>query len=486
MGGRGRLHITNLLPEVEDADLKRHFVAYGDVYEAWVEREQDTHFPKGFGYVRMSNPAENARILEAAPHAIFDTTVSVARESPESATDAGEGRRESSKDEPGRFYVTHLLPEMVEDDLRQCFSQYGEVAEAHLSKDRDSGKTKGSGFVKMADPSTLEKILALDAKHEINGHEILAKTQTSAHSERHSGRQSRHEESHGRGDAESGSSAAKFYVGGLAPEHTEEQLKGYFTNFAEVSSVELVMKEGSHTEHRGYAFVKFSSPTADLEQTILEAEHEVEGQKVDVKPGKPKDRHSDKDKGGHGHGPSHHPSGGHGSYGHPPPPAYAGYPPPGGYGGYPPMGYGGYPGYPPPAGYGGEKGGYGGGAYGGDGGAEKGAYGGPERGSYGSDRGGSHGGSDRGSYGGSDRKGGDRGGYGGDRGGYGGDRGGGHSGSGGDRGGGYSGSGDKGGARGYEKRSSPYGGGSRDDRSNGDSGRGGDGGYGSRSMGYRG
>lgn len=446
MGGRSRLHVTNLLPEVEDSDLKKHFEAFGEVNEAWVDRERDTKFPKGCGYVRMSNSSQLTRILEC-DHEIFDTKVLVATEASD-VPESGAGRRESSREEPGRFYVTNLLPDMSEGDIKECFSKYGAVADVQFSKDRD-GRPKGSGFVKMVDPEAVEQILSLDAKHEVNGHEVTAKNQSSGNER--SGRTSRRED-HGRDDSASG----KYYVGGLTQDHTEDHLRTYFGGFGEVSSVELVMKDGSH---RGYAFVKFATASADLEKALMESEHKIDGQKVDVKHGKPRDSSS---RGGHGHGTSPaYPSstGAYGGYGHAPPqgayPTGGGYPASGGYGGYPPPGYAAFP--PPPS-YGSEKGGYGGGAgggYGRDGGSDKGGVGGSDRGSYGDDR--SRGGSDRPGYGSSDK------GYGGgsDRGSYGTDR---------------------GGSRGHESRSSPYGS-TRDDR-NGDSSRSDRGAYGSRSQGY--
>ncbi len=48
-----------------------------------------------------------------------------------------------------RIYVGNLSYDMTEDALRKEFSAFGEVASASVVIDRDSGRSKGFGFVEM-------------------------------------------------------------------------------------------------------------------------------------------------------------------------------------------------------------------------------------------------------------------------------------------------------------------------------------------------
>ena len=48
-----------------------------------------------------------------------------------------------------KLYVGNLSYEVTEDELNQLFSQCGQVAEAKIVMDRDSGRSKGFGFVEM-------------------------------------------------------------------------------------------------------------------------------------------------------------------------------------------------------------------------------------------------------------------------------------------------------------------------------------------------
>jgi RNA recognition motif-containing protein len=49
------------------------------------------------------------------------------------------------------IYVGNLSFKATEEDLRQAFAQYGEVAAVNLVKDRETGRSRGFAFVEMPD-----------------------------------------------------------------------------------------------------------------------------------------------------------------------------------------------------------------------------------------------------------------------------------------------------------------------------------------------
>jgi RNA recognition motif-containing protein len=48
-----------------------------------------------------------------------------------------------------KLYVGNLPYSMRDDDLQQHFARFGQVASAKVMVDRDSGRSKGFGFVEM-------------------------------------------------------------------------------------------------------------------------------------------------------------------------------------------------------------------------------------------------------------------------------------------------------------------------------------------------
>ena len=55
-----------------------------------------------------------------------------------------------------KIYVGNLSYEVTEEELKQEFMSFGEVTSANIITDRDSGRTKGFGFVEMASKSEAE------------------------------------------------------------------------------------------------------------------------------------------------------------------------------------------------------------------------------------------------------------------------------------------------------------------------------------------
>ena len=58
------------------------------------------------------------------------------------------------------IYVGNLAFSTTDHDLRQLFEPYGVVDEIRLITDRDTGRSKGFGFVEMPDSTTAKTAIA--------------------------------------------------------------------------------------------------------------------------------------------------------------------------------------------------------------------------------------------------------------------------------------------------------------------------------------
>lgn len=65
------------------------------------------------------------------------------------------------------IYVGNLIWECTADDLLALFQEHGQVARAQVITDRETGRSRGFGFVEMQDDSEAQK--AIDA---LNGYEF--------------------------------------------------------------------------------------------------------------------------------------------------------------------------------------------------------------------------------------------------------------------------------------------------------------------------
>jgi len=72
-----------------------------------------------------------------------------------------------------RIYVGNLAYETGEPELRQAFEVHGEVQEVSVVRDRDTGRSRGFGFVEM--PTNEEARAAIA---ELNGKDVGGRTIT--------------------------------------------------------------------------------------------------------------------------------------------------------------------------------------------------------------------------------------------------------------------------------------------------------------------
>jgi len=72
-----------------------------------------------------------------------------------------------------KIFVGNLSWDVADKDLLELFSAYGNVSEASALKDRDTGKSRGFGFVTMENDE--EAKAAIDA---LNGKELMGRPLT--------------------------------------------------------------------------------------------------------------------------------------------------------------------------------------------------------------------------------------------------------------------------------------------------------------------
>ncbi len=69
-----------------------------------------------------------------------------------------------------RIYVGNLPYSVSDTDLQQNFSPFGDVLSASVMTDRDSGRSKGFGFVEMGNPAQAQA--AIDG---LNGQSVAGR-----------------------------------------------------------------------------------------------------------------------------------------------------------------------------------------------------------------------------------------------------------------------------------------------------------------------
>ena len=138
-----------------------------------------------------------------------------------------------------RIYVGNLASHTTERDLTSLFERAGRVVSASIITDRDTGRSKGFGFVEMGREEAERAITQLN-QTDLNGH-TLSVTEARARPQ---------------SSADRGIPPSRLFVGNLPYNATAAELKEFFSSVGLVSFVSLPVERESG-KPRGFAFVEF-------------------------------------------------------------------------------------------------------------------------------------------------------------------------------------------------------------------------------------
>ena len=74
-----------------------------------------------------------------------------------------------------KIYVGNLSFQTTEADLSDMFSKLGQVESVQIITDRDTGRSKGFGFVQMSDDAAAAKAIGEFNGKEVNGRQLTVK-----------------------------------------------------------------------------------------------------------------------------------------------------------------------------------------------------------------------------------------------------------------------------------------------------------------------
>lgn len=183
-----KLYIGNLGYETTRDDLAAHFSQHGNLVDITVVTDRDTGASRGFAFATYSSPAEAQAAVDALDGFEVDgreLRVNLSRPREERTNnnqDGGRGGYDRGDNRGGgggggqvdatKIFVGNLGWETTSQDLQEAFGQYGDLVDAKVISDRDTGNSRGFGFVTFQAPESAEKaITALDGV-EMNGREI--------------------------------------------------------------------------------------------------------------------------------------------------------------------------------------------------------------------------------------------------------------------------------------------------------------------------
>ncbi|KAI3885041.1 hypothetical protein MKW98_002433 [Papaver atlanticum] len=160
-----KLFVGNLPYDIDSEKLANLFDQAGVVEVAEVIYNRETDESRGFAFVTMSSVEEAEKAVEMFNrYDINGRTLNVNKASPKGSRPERTPRSFGSSSSL-RLYVGNLSWQVDDARLEQVFSEHGKVMDAKVVMDRETGRSRGFGFVTMSAQSELDDaIAALDGQ----------------------------------------------------------------------------------------------------------------------------------------------------------------------------------------------------------------------------------------------------------------------------------------------------------------------------------
>ncbi|KAJ0576438.1 putative RNA recognition motif domain, nucleotide-binding alpha-beta plait domain superfamily [Helianthus annuus] len=166
----GKLFVGGIAWETSEESFSNYFSNYGELTDSVIMMDKITGRPRGFGFVTFANASDADKVLEQ-DHVIDGRPVEVKRTVPRENTQGGSRGVSRTK----KIFVGGIPLTLMEDELKEYFSNYGDILEHQIMLDHVTGRSRGFGFVTFDSEDAVDKIFADGQLHELGGKQVEIK-----------------------------------------------------------------------------------------------------------------------------------------------------------------------------------------------------------------------------------------------------------------------------------------------------------------------
>jgi len=254
-------YVVNLSYETEHGDLKSLFGNHGKVGKVFIPKNKETGKSKGIAFVSMATEAERDSVIAVMNETeVGGRTIYVDKARPRGEV--------TEKQNLTKIYIGNISYETSPEQLKEHFSQYGEVSNIYIPTDRYTGNPRGFAFLALK-PEDAEKAIAGSDGILMDERTIEVKVSLPRGAK-----------------APNRQNETKLYIGNISFETELATLREVFEDYGPI--VDLYLPTDQNTGRpRGFAFVTLEPENAT--RAIEEVDGwEVDGRELRVNTAQPK------------------------------------------------------------------------------------------------------------------------------------------------------------------------------------------------------
>ncbi|KAI1710955.1 RNA recognition motif domain-containing protein [Ditylenchus destructor] len=241
-----KIFVGGLLKETSKETLHDHFSQFGDVFACGIYYNED-NLSRGFGSVTYKSQdsvgfmgktnlkhiiqLQLDRALNSRPHNIDNKLVDI--------------KHATIRTRDLTMFVGNLSPKTTDESLREHFSKYGQLTQFKVNIDRETGLSRGFGYVTFITKEDLERARSA-YPHTIDDVKVTFHSQDQ-----------------------------NFVVDSLSPNITEDSLQKFFSQYGQVQDCEIITNSAGKTT----AFVTMSNEE-EVSRALADRPHYISGKLV--------------------------------------------------------------------------------------------------------------------------------------------------------------------------------------------------------------
>lgn len=236
--GQGNVFIKNLDSAIDNKALHDTFASFGNILSCKVAQDEFGN-SKGYGFVHYETAeGANGAINSVNGMLLNEKKVFVGHHIPRKDRDS---KFDEMKANFTNIYVKNIEPEVSDTDFRALFEKYGDVTSAAITRDAETGKSRGFGFVNYVNHENAST--AVDELHnkDFKG-QVLYVGRAQKKSEREEELRKQHEAA--RQEKASKYQGVNLYVKNLDDDVDDEKLREIFAGAGTVTSAKVMRDAG--------------------------------------------------------------------------------------------------------------------------------------------------------------------------------------------------------------------------------------------------
>ncbi|CCD22772.1 uncharacterized protein NDAI_0A06170 [Naumovozyma dairenensis CBS 421] len=130
-----KLFIGGLNWETTEEKLKDYFSKYGNVVDLKIMKDANSGRSRGFGFLSFEHPSSVDEVVKSQ-HILDGKVIDPKRAIPR-----------EEQDKTGKIFVGGIGPDVRPKEFEEFFAQWGTIIDAQLMLDKDTGRSRGFGFI---------------------------------------------------------------------------------------------------------------------------------------------------------------------------------------------------------------------------------------------------------------------------------------------------------------------------------------------------